>query len=873
MKKISTFLPLFIALLWTVSATGQQTPPPSGNRPPMTGNEAPALNNAPAPQGNNKISGVVMDSVSKQPVEFATVALYLKNGEAPVDGTTTDDKGKFEINNLASGDYRIVISFIGYRDKTVTDLRLTKGDNKNLGTISFAQSVSTLKEVEIVGTTALIEEKVDRTVYNAEKDVTSKGGDASEVLRKVPMLSVDLDGNVQLRGSSNVRVLINNKPSTIMAASVADALKQIPADMIKTVEVITSPSARYDAEGSGGIINIVTKKNTLQGLTLNVDIGTGNRGSNLGLNGSYRRGKMGFNLGGHGRLFYNPALTTLEQTTTTSSGSNRILQDIEAFDRGGFGNYNLSWDWDISKNQSLSASARVGARNFNNEQDINIAQYQNQVLQSSSLRKVDSKNNSGSIDFNIDYLRTFKPRQEWSISSQYSRNDLTNNFDADLFGADETTILNSTRNLNGNLNQEFTFQTDYQTPIGERQMVEFGGKSIIRLVDSDYSYFLAQGSSGAYSPDPNRPAGALDYQQDVAAGYLAYTLQTKNKYTFKLGGRYEHTNIDAQTVENGEIDLPAYSNFVPSVNVSKNLKSGFIVKAGYNRRIQRPGLQQLNPNFNAANPQNISVGNPGLTPELTDNFELGVSGNIKKTYVNFSVFRRITDNAISQIRKPSDTLAGAVITTFENVGVQRAWGSNLFGNFQITPKWSINGGIDIVYAFMEGRTTGLNGLSEVVTNEGVNINGRLSTQITLPKGWGIQGFSFMRGSQVQLQGRQAGFGMYALGIRKDFKNKKGSIGFGAENFLTKGIRMKTELSSPTFTQLMDTQRLNRGFRVNFNYRIGKMSFDAQRKKAKSVENDDIKAGDDNNNGGGNNNGGMQGGGNGGNRGGNRQQQK
>ena len=159
---------------------------------------------------------------------------------------------------------------------------------------------------------------------------------------------------------------------------------------------------------------------------------------------------------------------------------------------------------------------------------------------------------------------------------------------------------------------------------------------------------------------------------------------------------------------------------------------------------------------------------------------------------------------------------------------------------------------------MEGRTTGLNGLSEVVTNEGVNINGRLMTQVTLPKGWGIQGFSFMRGSQVQLQGRQAGFGMYSLGIRKDFKNKKGSIGFGAENFLTKGIRMQTELSSPTFTQLMDTQRLNRGFKVNFNYRIGKMSFDAQRKK-KSVENDDVKEGGDDNGGGGNG-GGAQGGG-------------
>ena len=860
MKNLSTFLPLFIALIWTVTATGQQTPP-SGNRPPMPSTEAPALNTA--PKGNNKILGVVIDSLSKQPVEFATVALYLKNSDTPIDGTTSDDKGKFEINGIATGDYRLVISFIGYRDKSLNDLRLTKNDTKNLGNISFSQSISTLKEVEIVGTTALIEEKVDRTVYNAEKDITSKGGDASEVLRKVPMLSVDLDGNVQLRGSSNVRVLINNKPSTIMAASVADALKQIPADMIKTVEVITSPSARYDAEGSGGIINIVTKKNTLQGLTLNFDIGTGNRGSNLGLNGSYRKGKMGFNLGGHGRLFYNPALSTLEQTTITPGASIRTLQNTESFDRGGFGNYNLSWDYDISKNQSLSASARLGARNFNNEQDIAISSFQDQLLKSSSFRKVDSKNNSGSIDFNIDYLRTFKPRREWSISAQYSRNDLTNNFDSDIFAEDEINLLSRIRNLNGNLNQETTFQTDYQTPIGDRQLVEFGGKTILRDVDSDYSYFLAQDASDNYTIDPNRPAGALDYQQNVAAGYLAYTLQTKNKYTFKLGGRYEYTDINAQTIENGNIDLPAYSNFVPSLNVSKNLKSGFIIKAGYNRRIQRPGLQQLNPNFNASNPQSISVGNPGLSPELTDNFELALSGNIKKTYLNFSVFRRITDNAISQIRKPYDS-TGAVITTFENVGVQRAWGTNLFGNFQITPKWTINGGIDIIYAFMEGRTTGLNGLSEVVTNEGININGRLMTQVTLPKGWGIQGFSFMRGSQVQLQGRQGGFGMYSLGIRKDFKNKKGSIGFSSENFLTKGIRMKTELSSPTFTQLMDTQRLNRGFKVNFNYRIGKMSFDAPRKKAKSVENDDLKQGEDNNgggnNGGGNNGGGMQGGG-------------
>ncbi len=235
-------------------------------------------------------------------------------------------KASFLLTKIINGDFKILISFIGYGNKTIDNIKLAKGQELDLGTIKLASNTKTLDEVTVTGQSALIEEKVDRLVYNAEKDIAAKGGDATDILRKVPLLTVDLDGNVSLRGSQNIRVLINNKPSTIIASSVADALKQIPADQIKTVEVITSPSSKYDAEGSGGIINIITKKNSLQGLNLNVDSGVGNRGSMLSLNGSYRKGKAGFSLGGFGRGNYNTK-------TTTSLDQTSIVDDVTTITR------------------------------------------------------------------------------------------------------------------------------------------------------------------------------------------------------------------------------------------------------------------------------------------------------------------------------------------------------------------------------------------------------------------------------------------------------------------------------------------------------------------------------------------------------------
>ncbi len=803
----------------------------------------------PAAPKNPVVTGFLVDSTGGKPVEFASVALFNRSTNQLVTGTVADGKGQFTISNVSPGNYRLQISFVGYETKSIEPLNVIQ--DVTLGVIKLTGDSKTLQEVTVTGQKALIEEKVDRLVYNAEKDISSKGGDASDILRKVPMLSVDLDGNVSMRGSSNIRVLINNKPSTIVASSVADALKQIPADQIATVEVITSPSAKYDAEGSGGIINIITKKNNLQGFNLNLDTGVGNRGANLGLNGNYRQGKMGFTLGGFGRAEYNvKTLSTLDQTSQVGGNTLLSRQTGEGMTRGLMGRYNLGWDYDISKNQSITAGIRYGLRNRNVDQDYLTELFTNGTMTGTQNRNVTTKNNSGTIDANIDYLHIFKPQQEWSVSALYSRNDMVNNFDADLLSGESLT--GRQRNLNDNVNQEFTLQTDYQTPIQKNQMLEFGLKGIMRKVNSDYEYLLA-GPTGNYFPQENNPKGFLDYNQNIAAGYASYTYTTKNKYTFKVGTRYEYTAIDARSNTDASIAIPNYSNFVPSLNISKALKTG-MVKLAYNRRIQRPGIQQLNPNFNAANPQNVTMGNPLLRPELTDNVELGYSNTFNKAFFNAAVFGRFTNNSITQVRTPLDTLAGAILTTFENIGSEHALGVNLFFKYDLSSKFSLDFFTNSYYTKLQGTTTGLDGLSINIENSGFNVDFGSRIQATLGKGWGIQGFGMMRGPQVQLQGRMAGFGFYNLGIRKDFANKKGSIGIAAENFLSSNIRMKTELTSPQFTQVSNMYMYNRGVRLTFSYKIGKMSMQAPRRRAKSIQNDDVKDGGGNDTGAGMQNG-------------------
>ena len=794
-----------------------------------------------------RILGIAKDLKTGTPISYATAALYKAGTTLSIAGAVADGEGVFYITGFSVGTYELQVSFLGYetikRSVTVNSLE----SDLDLGEIALSDEGVALQEITVQGQRELIEERVDRTIYKAENDRTTAGGDATDVLRRVPMLSVDLDGNVSMRGSSNILVLIDNRPSAIAASSIADALRQIPADEIKAVEVITSPSARFDAEGTSGVINIVTKKNNLQGMTLNLNSGAGLRGSNLGLQGSARKGKMGFSLGGFGRSGYN-ILGSFEnqQVTNLANGSvstSRQSADTERSDL--FGRYNFGVDYELDAFNFITGAVNFGIRNSENWQQNFLTQ--NSIdgqLRAQQNRATATLDNSNSVDISLNYTKTFEKKgKELSFLTLYSKNNRENSFTNTLFEENDLeTIFSRLKNLNPSKNEEFTIQVDYVTPIADKgtQIIEYGAKNILRRAYSDFSYFLAQGPSGEFValPDPTL-SNEFSYDQNVTAAYLSYTFQLLKNYTLKPGLRYEYTTITADFKTDFKAEIPYYGTLVPSINASRKLKNGNLIKLAYNRRIQRPSLRFLNPNIEASNPQQQSQGNPELDPELTDNYELGYSTFIKGTTLNFTGFYRNTTGSIQSIRNVRED--GIIFTTFENIGREQALGTNLFFNVNLNNKFSLNGGTDLYYSMLDN---GLEDPKFAAKNEGFVVSGRMFGNYSLPKDWQIQLLTFARGRRVQLQGTSGGFAAYGLNFNKQLKEKRGSFGFGAENFLMKEFVIRNEIITPSIVQNSTSRIQNLNFKLNFNYRIGKMSLDQRPKKRRSITNDDLKDGGD-----------------------------
>jgi outer membrane receptor protein involved in Fe transport len=793
-----------------------------------------------------KIIGVAVDAKTGEPVAYATAALYAPGGETNIAGAVADGDGKFFITGMDLGTYDLKLTFLGFETKTVSGIKVvSKTGDINIGKIEMSDEGLALEEVTVQGQRDLIEERVDRTVYKAENDKTTAGGDGTDVLRRVPMLSVDLDGNVSMRGSSNITVLIDGRPSAIAASSITDALKQIPAEEIKEVEVITSPSAKYDAEGTSGVINIITKKNNLQGMSANIRTGTGLRGSDFGLNASARKGKFGFTLGGYGRAGYNTP-GSFENTQIVTNPDNSISTVIQSADSQRdflFGRYNFGADYEIDKFNFLTAAVNFGIRNSQNYQDDFLTQnFLNDDLVRNALRETDTKDNSNSVDVSLNYTKTFEKKgKEISLLTLYSRNNQENSFVNTLFTEDMSTIDSRLKNDNPSKNEEFTIQLDLVEPMGKNgsSILEYGAKNILRKAFSDFAYFEAEGADGEYVENPNpNLSNAFSYDQNVTAGYVSFTTTLFKNYTIKPGLRYEYTTINADfKTETTTADIPSYGTLVPSLNLSRKLSNGNLIKASYNRRISRPSLRFLNPNINASNPLQISQGNPELDPEFTDNYELGYSTFFKGTMVSFSGFYRNTSGSIQSVRTVEDD--GIIYTGYENIGQENAFGTNIFTNISISDKFSLNGSVDAYYAFLN------NGLTDpqfAAKNEGFVISGRLFGNYTLPKDWQIQAFTFARGRSVQLQGSAGGFAAYGMGINKQFDEKRGSIGFGADNFLSKEFKMRNEIITPTIVQNSTNIMQNMNFKINFSYRIGKLSVDQKPRKKRSVTNDDLKGG-------------------------------
>ena len=845
MKHCLLSLPVLAALCAPPALAQTGVAPASPARPtttaPATAPTAPKPLVLPeAPKGTGRLSGTVLDAATNKPVEFATVALLPATGDTPLDGTVADEQGKFSLRGLAAGAYRLQISFLGYAALT-REVTVTNGST-DLGVLRLSATAQQLGNVTVTGEKETVEVKPDRIVYNADRDLTNKGGVAADVLRKVPLLNVDLEGNVQLRGSSNIKVLINNKPSSILAGNLADALKQLPADQIASVEVITTPGAKYDGEGTAGIVNIILKKNNLEGINGSVNAAAGNRSSNAGFSFNARRGKIGVSTNLSSYIYYSPSSSTSRRTTFNGSPANVVStlnQEGSGDNLGGGGYGRVSLDYDPAKNHNLTVgfSGSLNGNNNQSEQTNNLVSNQPTTPSQLFTRATNYVFHTQSYDVNATYTRTFEgqPRREWSVLAQHSRNRNLQPYTLNQFENQYTaTGLPNYRERSDNLsrNLETTLQTDYTHPIGEKRSVEVGAKAILRRVLSDYQIDTLHGDNGTFLTDYRR-SNRFDYDQNVAAAYTTYGFPLGKKMNARLGTRLERTDVVGRFEQRGTTRFTSgYTSLLPNASIGYTRKPGSTLRLAYSRRIQRPQIFYLNPYENRVDKFNVSKGNPELNPEFTDSYEMSYSAFVKGSVLNFSLFTRQTNNAIEAVRAQRlDT----TVTSYANIARNRSYGASVFGSFKPTTKWEVSGSTSFTYVML--RSGFLN-----TANQGLLFSINANSTYKFTKSLSVQGFGGINSSRVQLQGRAAAWNWYSIGLKKTILKEKGDLTLNADNFLTDRRDLNSTVSTPFFELEQHNYIALRGIRLAFGYRFGKLEA-APPKQRRSIRNDDTKAGE------------------------------
>ncbi len=778
------------------------------------------------------LTGTLVDSTTRQHIPFANAALY--KGATLLTGATTDSEGSFIIQPIAAGKYTLTVSSVGYLKRSLEILVTNEKFRVELGAVALVSENRTLNEVTVSAQKALIEDKGDRLVYNAEKDISNVGGSAADVLRKVPGLSVDLDGAVQMRGNSNIRVLINGKPSALMARNLADALRQMPADNIRSVEVITSPGAKYDAEGSAGVINIITKK-ALQGFNGSVTASQGTLNRSINTKLAFKTNKLGFALTANGNQFRNIRESELTRTTLADGNPINYLTQTSKADntgRGGYGELSLDYDPDSTSHINFSIDA-WGGHYPNNSTVITQLSNANHTPIQAFRNDVRYRNPYGNSQFDLGYTKTFrKPEQEFSFLTQFSRMPDNYFYDTDRYNLDDQIIFRQ-KSMNYSSNKEYTLQADYTHPFKWRTSrdttkfkVEMGLKAIRRNIGSEFSVDQSLDGQSPLIPDPAQ-SNDFTYQQNVYSAYAALRAETKSKFSFNLGTRLERTVIDGDFQTTQTKLANAYTNLIPSLNISKKIGS-HTFKTSYTQRIQRPMLWYLNPWVNASDPQNLETGNPYLDPELNHALEVGHSTTTKAGLsVNTSLYARMTNNAIEYLRTVD--ASGVAVNKPQNIGQRKSVGLNINLSGQATKSWTLNGSVDVRYidvyspALEQGNSGGvsnfnINSTYKFPRNITFQANGNVST------GW------------INLQGRGSGFYWYGFAVKREFWVKKASLTLGVNNPFNRGMRQTYQQFSPSFESTTRSFYVNRSARLAFEWRFGKMS--ASGKQGRKIRNDD-----------------------------------
>lgn len=791
----------FLACLWKVSA--------------QTNNNVVSLS----------LKGKVSSAIDQEPLSGATVQLQTTD-YTPIKTISTSNEGEFEFRVNPNTNYFIIIDFVGF-EQYISDTIQSKTQPLNLGAIELERESQLLEGVviSVAKKKPLIQSKSDRMIYNAGADISNKSGSAADVLRKAPMLSVDPDGSVKMRGNSNIKVLLNGMPSGIIATNLKDALKMIPASSIESVEVITSPSAKYEAEGAAGVINIITKKK-LSGTNGSIDLSSGNleHSGNLALNIS--TGKFSFAISANASLEKEKTNSVLNRSLLSNEEKvGSLYQERKSLnrDKGGYGS--LTTEYRIDSLQKLE----VGTSYWIGKWPEKSSLYNYSKLLSGESKYNQQSNQDGTFkyyDFSLNYQKKFrKEGQELQFIGQTSHSNDKSEYITDQFQMDGTHTFRES-SPNKNKSKDWSLQADYAHPISKsgRSFVETGVRYLSNSSKSDYNVF-----NSLNTVDPSR-SDIMSYTQNVFSFYTSVNLKTENDWGFRPGIRFEQTDLRGDFKSNNTVFSNSYNNWVPSFLITKTLNDQHEFKFNYAERIRRPWIWDLNPYVNASDPNNITSGNPELKPELTRTFELGHDFLSENGFsLNSSVYFNTNNNAIESITRVEAN--GVSYTTSQNIASNSRLGTNVNAFFKLNSRWTMNAGTEIFY--LKFKSNSLN-----FYNDGWFYSINLNTTYKLPKDFNLLFSGEYANGYITLQSKNSANYSYRIAANKEILNKRAIITLSANNPFQRSFMQRSSTTAPTFQNNSENRFFNRSISLSFSWRFGSLKSSESSEKRFDGQDDD-----------------------------------
>lgn len=780
------------------------------------------------------ITGKVVDSNSNQPLEYATIVL--KNTDTQkISGGITDMEGKFDIKT-PTGNYEISIEFISFNSKKYPKQNITS--DLDLGIIKLSEDSKSLDEVVIVAEKTTVDIRLDKKVFNIGKDLSIRGGNASDVLGNVPSVQVDVEGNVSLRGNENVTILIDGRPSALVGLNGAEALRQIPAEAIEKVEVITSPSARYDAEGTAGILNIILRKNKLTGFngSLQLDLGYPAR-VGTAFNANWRTKK--WNLFTNTGFRYNetPGNSLSESDFLTSTAQNARVVEQRKFDRLGRSIFtSFGAEYYLTENSSI-----IGNIVFNggNDDDVNTNDIDrfaaNGSINEATFRTESEGEDEERIQYTLDYVNNFDNEgKRLSINLQYSTEveDILNNI----------TEVDTQANLLNDLEQVLEdqdenralLQIDYVNPVGEDIQYEAGYRGNYR--DIFNSFFLAERQTfpdGPLVPDAGLN-NSFNYEEFVNAAYFQYG-QKFNNISLLAGLRYEYTSIEIVQQTSTTTDERSYGNLFPTLNLGYEFKDGENITLGYNRRIRRPRGRNLNPFPSRSSEANIYTGNVELNPVITDAIDLGYLKRWNKFTLSTSLYYNISNDNWERIQEDTGEITdnGDPITRRFPINLSTAerLGFEFTLNYKPFKAWNINSDFNLYRVTSDGDYTNPNtNVTQSFDFENTSYFIRLNQKITLPGKTDLQINTNYRGPSQNAQTKSKGVFSMNIAASKDLFDEKASLSVNFSDIFNSRISRRTTNIPGFLDQYSEFQWREPQFRVSLVYRFNqkKKKFRQQR---------------------------------------------